>query len=45
MRDIGDIILEHDFSPNFDIIGQILGQPKAAERMEFELFGRLAAYT
>ena len=45
MRDTGDIILEHDFPPGSDMIGQILSQPKAAERIEFELFGRLAAYT
>lgn len=29
MRGTGDIILEHDFLPGSDMIGQILGQPKA----------------
>ena len=28
-----------------DMIGQILSEPQAAERMEFELFGRFSAYT
>lgn len=45
MRGTGELILEHDFPPGSDMIGQILSEPKAAQRMEFELFGRLAAYT
>ena len=45
MRGNGEIILEHDFPPGYDMIGQILSEPQAAERMEFELFGRLLAYT
>ena len=34
-----------NFPPGSDMIGQILNEPQAAERMEFELFGRLLAYT
>lgn len=45
MKGAGELILEHDFPPGSDMISQILNQPKAAERMEFELFGRLSAYT
>lgn len=45
MRCTGDIRLEYDFSSGSDMIRQILSQPKVAERMEFELFGRLAVYT
>jgi hypothetical protein len=33
---------EHDFPPGSDIVGDILDGPRAAERMEFELFSRLA---
>lgn len=39
------LMLEHDFPAGSDMIAQIASQPQAAERMEFELFGRLAAYT
>jgi hypothetical protein len=34
---------EHDFPPGSDIVGDILHGPQSAERMEFELFNRLAA--
>lgn len=44
MKGDGELILEHDFPPGFDMISQILSQPKAAERVKFELFGRLSAY-
>ena len=43
MRGAGEPIFEHDFPPGSDIVGDILHGPKAAERMEFELFNRLAA--
>jgi hypothetical protein len=43
MRGAGEPQFEHDFPPGSDIVGDILLGPKAAERMEFELFGRLAA--
>ncbi|AEO64299.1 uncharacterized protein THITE_2110303 [Thermothielavioides terrestris NRRL 8126] len=42
MRGIGEPLHEHDFPPGSDIMGQIQAGPKAAERMEFELFDRLA---
>ena len=35
-------VFEHDYPPGSDIVGDILSGPKAAERMEFEIFGRLA---
>lgn len=35
---------EHDFPPGSDTVGEILGGPMAAERMEVELFGRLAVH-
>ena len=36
-------VFEHDYPPGSDIVGDILSGPMAAERMEFELFNRLAA--
>ena len=43
MRGAGEPVFEHDFPPGSDMMGHILRGPMAAERMEFELFGRLAA--
>jgi hypothetical protein len=43
MRGAGEPRFEHDFPLGSDIVGDILYGPKAAERMEFELFNRLAA--
>ena len=43
MRGAGEPIFENDFPPGSDMVGEVLGGPKAAERMEFELFSRLAA--
>ncbi|KAK3353447.1 hypothetical protein B0T25DRAFT_590984 [Lasiosphaeria hispida] len=42
MRGAGEPHFEHDFPPGSDIMGDIRDGPNAAERMEFELFGRLA---
>jgi hypothetical protein len=44
MRGSGEPILEHDFPPGSDVMGEILGAPKATEMMEAELFGRLGAH-
>ena len=44
-RGAGELTFEQDFLPGSDInIGDIRGGPKAAERMEFELFERLVYY-
>ena len=43
MRGAGEPRFEHDFPPGSDLVGNILDGPKSAERMEFELFNRLAA--
>jgi hypothetical protein len=43
MKEVGEPTFEHDFPPCSDIVGQIFDGPKAAERMEFEIFNRLAA--
>lgn len=43
MKGAGDPRFEHDFPPGSDQIGDILSGPKAAERMQFELFTRFAA--
>jgi hypothetical protein len=43
MRGAGEPIFEHDFPPGSDIMGSILKGSKATERMEFELFNRIAA--
>jgi hypothetical protein len=42
MKGPGEPQFEHDFPPGSDMIGSILKGPKVAERMEFELFNRLA---
>ncbi|KAI9761129.1 MAG: hypothetical protein M1840_002026 [Geoglossum simile] len=43
MRGAGEPVFECDFPPGSDTMGEIISGPKAAERMEFELFSRLAA--
>jgi hypothetical protein len=42
MRGAGGPVLERDFPPGSDILGDILGGPRLAKRMEVELFNRLA---
>ena len=42
MRGAGEPIFEIDFPPGSDVLGEMCGGPKAAERMEFELFNRFA---
>jgi hypothetical protein len=42
MKGAGEPVFEHDFPPGSDTISDILKGPKAAERMEFELFNRMA---
>ena len=44
IRGAGEPDFENDFPPGFDMLADIRDGPKAAERMEFELFGRLAAH-
>ena len=44
MRGVGEPVFEYDFPPGSDMVGDIMAGPRAAERMEFELFGRLAAH-
>ena len=43
MKGTGEPSFEQDFPFGSDILEGIRNGPKAAERMEFELFGRLAA--
>ena len=43
MKGVGEPVFEQDFPPGSDMVGEILHGPKAAERMEFELFTRLGA--
>ncbi|KAL9126344.1 MAG: hypothetical protein Q9217_004590 [Psora testacea] len=45
MRGAGEPGFENDFPPGSDMVGQIREGPKAAERMEFELFSRLALHS
>ncbi|TAQ89539.1 hypothetical protein B7494_g2107 [Chlorociboria aeruginascens] len=42
MRGAGEPVFEHDFPPGSDMISSIIEGPKAAKRMEFELFNRFA---
>ncbi|KAJ8100167.1 HNH endonuclease-domain-containing protein [Lipomyces tetrasporus] len=41
MRAAGESVLEFDFPPGTDMVGEILSGPDAAKRMEAELFSRL----
>jgi len=45
MRVAAEPVYDDDFPPGSDMMGAILAGPKAAERMEFELFDRLAHHT
>lgn len=42
MRGAGEPFFEIDFPPGSDMLSEIREGPKPAERMEFELFSRLA---
>lgn len=44
MKGAGEPIFEHDFPAGSDMAGEIWSGPKAAERMEFEMFTRLAGH-
>ncbi|KAG0126285.1 hypothetical protein HOY82DRAFT_587332 [Tuber indicum] len=43
MKGAGEPCFETDFPPGSDMLGQIMTGPKATERVEFEIFGRLNA--
>jgi hypothetical protein len=43
MRGAGEPVFECDIPPGSDIMRGVINGPKAAELMEFELFGRLPA--
>jgi len=43
MKGVGEPCFKIDFPPGSDMMSQIMSGPKAVERMEFELFGRLNA--
>ena len=45
MRGAGEPCFETDFPPGSDILREIREGPKAAERMEFEIFQRFAVRT
>lgn len=45
MRGAGEPVFETDFPPGSDMIGEIVNGPRAAERLEFEFFSRLAGVT
>lgn len=44
VKGAGEPIFEHDFPPGSDMAGEILRGPKAAERMEYELYSRLSGH-
>ena len=44
MKGAGEPDFEHNFPPGSDMIGDILSGPMAGERMQFELFTRLAGF-
>ncbi|KAG0133746.1 hypothetical protein HOY82DRAFT_584336 [Tuber indicum] len=44
MKGVGEPCFETDFPPGSDMVGEIMSGPKAAARMEFELFSRLNAF-
>jgi len=45
MRGAGEPVFENDFPSGSDMAGEVRNGPKAAERMEFELFSRLAVHS
>jgi len=45
MRSAGEPVFENDFPPGSDMVGEIRNGFKPAERMEFELFSRLALHS
>jgi len=45
MKGAGEPFFETYFPPGSNMMGEIMSGLKAAERMEFELFGRLGAFT
>ncbi len=44
MRGAGEPMFEPDFPPGSDMAGEVRNGPKAAERIEFELFSCLAMH-
>ncbi|KAF8464668.1 hypothetical protein BDZ91DRAFT_729597 [Kalaharituber pfeilii] len=44
MKGAGEPAFEVDFPPGSDMMGEIMSGPRAAERMEFELFSRLGVH-
>ena len=42
MRGAGEPVFELGFPPGSDMMGEIMSGPQAAERMEVEMFSRLA---
>ncbi len=44
MRGEGQPVFEHDFPPGSDIMGEIMSGPMPGERMEVELFARVAKF-
>ena len=42
MRGAGEAWFEFDFPPGSNVMGEIMNGPMAAERMECELFSRIA---
>jgi hypothetical protein len=45
MRGAGEPVFENDFPSGSDMAGEVRDGPKAVERMEFELFSRLAVHS
>ena len=43
VKGLGEPCVEMDFPPGSDIMTEIMDGPKAAERMEYELFSRFNA--
>ena len=42
MREADESVFECYFPPDSHVVGEIISSPRAAERMEFELFSRVA---
>lgn len=45
VKGFGEPIFEHNFPSGLDMLSEIRSGLKAAERMEFELFSRLAVHS
>ena len=45
MKGAGAPVIEHDFPPGTDMLGELHGEPHGKQQLELELFSRLKDFT